>query len=172
MFVTSFALRGSVAGRSPSGGVAGCRAVGVRGLRASVNPRLGRRELLKYAVSAALAAALLRSPEPASALPRGRVAKKEAEAKKRAEEETKPDELKELQKQAESIKYDEELYANPDAAEKEVYRTKQVQKPPEYEQKEKELLLKEKQALQDEMRELARERSKLIEEFESRRTKE
>jgi hypothetical protein len=122
-----------------------------------------RRALLRTTAGFALAgllAAVLPGAAPSNALTR--------EAAKRKEEEPKLDDQKELDKYVSGLKYEEELYENPDPAEKEVYRTKKVEKEPDYKKKEDEILKKEAEVLKEEAREAAEESATLRQEFEKR----
>jgi len=86
----------------------------------------------------------------------------------KGEEAPKIDDEKELDKYVSGLKYEEELYENPDPAEKEVYRTPRVEREPEYKKKEDEILEKESKVLKEEAREAARESEVLRQEFEKR----
>ncbi|KAF6002365.1 hypothetical protein CCYA_CCYA10G2786 [Cyanidiococcus yangmingshanensis] len=120
-----------------------------------------RRSLLRATAGVALAgllAAVLPGATPSLALTR--------EAAKRKEEEPKLDDQKELDKYVSGLKYEEELYENPDPAEKEIYRTKKAEKEPDYKKKEDEILKKESSVLKEEAREAAKESEVLRGEFE------
>lgn len=109
------------------------------------------------AVAAAGGASASLAPLPALALPR--------EEAQRAADKPRIDDRGTMDKYVESLKYDEELYENPDAAAKEVYRTKKKEKEPEYREKERGILDKEEENLQRERQTEAREDAKLREEF-------
>lgn len=124
-----------------------------------------RRSFLRQMVSGVIAVSALSllGQNPAVAFQR--------EEAKRVEAPPKLDDSKTIDKYVNSLKYDEELYENPDPAEREIYRTKRVEKQPDYVKIEKNILKKEEDVLKNELQEAEREKAILQEEFSKRTPK-